>query len=388
MFYRLDIFKIVFLRQILLHMPVRNKKQMRKTTRQRYTDLKEWIRAFLVALVLLVLFRFFVLDIISISDSSMQSTFLAGDVLLVNKYNYGARMPLRIVPQFVVNAFFTTDSLPLVRQLPYWRFASNRKFLRHDLILFNTPVQHFRPIDQRPKQIRRLVALPGEQLEIHRSNVFVNGKNLDEPSTIQKNYEVTVKDPEQIESLIRLFGIREGRRIKKTNRFVFSFTQSEADSLVDFEDIRRIKPYRADDSDGLPVVMGKRSEKWTLDDFGPVVVPFKGMKIELDSKNPDRYLYHLLHHERRKFIFRNDSVFLEGEHVEEYEFTMDYYFVLGDNRHNTSDSRMWGFVPENHITGRISAIVFSFHKMAKLKGKIRWSRWFRSVEESESINQP
>lgn len=369
-------------------MSFKNKKPARKRKRYHSSFLKDWIRAFLVALVFLVLFRFFVFDITSISNSSMQATLLAGDVVLVNKYNYGARMPLRIIPQFIVNAFFTTDSLPLIKQLPYWRFASNRNFQHYDLILFNTPVQHFRPIDQRPKQIRRLVALPGEQVEIHKSSVYVNGRKFDEPRTIQRNYEVLAKDPARIESLIQLFAIREGGRIKKTDRFVFPFTQSKVDSIRLFEGIRRIKPYLADDSDGLPIVMGKNSEKWTADDFGPVVVPYKGMKINLDSKNPDQYLYHLLHHERRKFIFRNDSVFWDGVHVKEYEFTMDYYFVLGDNRHNTSDSRMWGFVPENHIVGRISAIVFSFNKMAKLSGKVRWDRWMRSVEETGMIHQP
>ncbi len=369
-------------------MPVKNKKYARKRSQPQISDLKEWIRAFLVALVLLVLFRFFVFDITSISDSSMQSTFLAGDVVLVNKYNYGARMPLRIVPQFIVNAFFTTDSLPLIKQLPYWRFASNRDFQHHDLISFNTPVQHFRPIDQRPKQIRRLVALPGEQIEIHKSKVFINGAKFYESSTIQRNYEVITKNPDRIESLIHLFAIREGGRVKKTDRFIFPFTQNEVDSIRLFEGVKRVNPYRAGASDGLPIVMGKKSEKWTADDFGPVVVPYKGMKINLDSKNPDRYLYHLLHHERRKFIFRNDSVFWNGVHIKEYEFTMDYYFVLGDNRHNTSDSRMWGFVPENHIVGRISAIVFSFNKMAKLKGKVRWDRWMRSLEETGIINQP
>ncbi|MFW5758494.1 MAG: signal peptidase I [Bacteroidota bacterium] len=363
-------------------MSVKNKKSAPKRPGYRSSSLKDWINAFLVALVLLVLFRFFVYDITSISNSSMQATLLAGDILLVNKYNYGARMPLRIVPQFIVNAFFTTDSIALIKQLPYWRFVSNRDFQHQDLILFNTPVQHFRPIDQRPKQISRLVGLPGEQIEIHKSRLYVDGKKFDEPATVQRNYEVFAKDPDLIKSLIRLFAIREGGRIKKTNRFVFPFTQSKVDSIKSFKGIKTVKPYLADSSDGLPIVMGEKSEKWTADDFGPVVVPYKGMKINLDGKKTDKYLYHLLHHERRKFIFRNDSVFLDGMYVKEYEFKMDYYFVLGDNRHNTSDSRMWGFVPENHILGRISAIVLSVNKMAKLSGKIRWDRLLRPVGET------
>lgn len=337
----------------------------RKKKSKKVSSLKEWLKAFAAAFIILLLIRFFVFDLRVITDTSMNQTLLPGDVVFVNKYHYGARMPMRILPQFLSNALFSTDTLAPISQLPYWRFPSNHEIKEGDLICFNTPLRHSTPVNRRPVQVRRMVALPGDQLEIHKGNVYVDGNKVHDLPTTLRNYKVAFYDQQQIHQFIHDFKIAEGGRSTKKNVFVFSFPDSLTNIVREYKGVRKVVPYMADNPGELPTVLGERSEKWTPDFFGPVVIPGDGYQVNLDSDKSDFYKYAFIFHERISLHEKEKAL---------AEFNMDYYFVLGDNRHNTSDSRMWGFLPENHIIGKVTRVVFSFDRNAGVFNMIRWER--------------
>ncbi len=345
------------------------------------SGIKEWLKAFLIAFVILVLVRFFVFDLISLTDSGMEKSLLQGDILLVNKYNYGTRMPLRIVPQNWVNKFFSTHTLPLVRHLPYWRIPGNQPPDYNDMACINIPAPHDVAIDKRTRTVKRIVALPGDILEMKDATLYVNGKPHTNPSALQFNYLIELDRNENVEDFLSDYSIKEGTRVKGRNQFVFPFTMQMADSIANGGDVQKIQKVSPGREKEFVSPFGKKANTWTLDHFGPVTLPYRGYTLPLSTRNLDEWLYHLLYHERVSVAVTNDSVFVEGEFTRDYTFKYDYYFLMGDNRHNTSDSRLWGLVPESHLLGRATSVFISFDKNAGLIDKLRWKRFFRSLDK-------
>jgi len=346
--------------------------------------IREWAKAILIAFVLLTFLRFFVMDITTFTNSSMEKTLLSGDVLLVNKNYYGARMPLRIIPQSWVNLFFSTDSLPPIKQLPYWRIPGNGFPDYNHLVMLNIPAPHQKAIDKRSRTIKRLVAAPGDEVKILDAEVWVNGKLLHNSPSMQWNYLVETRRGTDIDEFLKNYEIREGARIRGNNRFVFPFTSQMADSIANLPFVRRISRHIVHEDEDFHTPFGTKGQYWTTDNFGPVIVPFKGYTIRLDEGFPDLYLYHILYHERQPVMMRCDSVFLNGEYATSYTFKNDYYFFLGDNRHNTFDSRLWGMVPANHIVGRVSKVLFSVDRDAGWLDKVRWDRLLHSLDAAKT----
>jgi signal peptidase I len=357
------------------------KKSGRKKRKSVFTPvIQEWLRAALIAIISVILVKYFVFDLVSIPDSSMERSLLPGDVLVVNKYNYGARAPLRIIPQRIYSAFFSTDSLVPVTQLPYWRIPGNRAIQQDDIVLFNIPAQQKRPVDKRSTYARRIVAMPGDMIEMRNSVVWVNEQVFTEPEHLQQNYRVESRGRTLDPELLKKLDIREGGKIRGRNAYIFPLTGDQADSLKKSREIRSLRPYVAEADTAFFSPFGDVGKDWSIDNFGPLEIPYKGLTIELNRENLAKYYYHIVYHERRKILVENDSIFINNIFSENYTFRMNYYFVLGDNRHNTSDSRIWGMVPENHIKGRVSGIFLSFDKGASFFRKIRWSRLFAGID--------
>jgi signal peptidase I len=303
---------------------------------------------------------------------------------LVNKHYYGARMPLRIVPQSWVNLFFSTDTLPPIKQLPYWRIPGNGFPDYNHLVMLNIPAPHQKAIDKRSRTIKRLVAAPGDEVRILDAEIWVNDKLLNYPTTLQWNYLVETRTGTDIEEFLKLYEIREGAKARGRNRFIFPFTTKMADSIANLPSVRRISKHIVQEDEDFNTPFGTPGQYWTSDNFGPVIIPYKGFSIRLDEGSPDLYLYHILYHERQSITIRCDSVFLNGVYASSYTFKNDYYFFLGDNRHNTFDSRLWGMVPANHIIGRVSRVLFSFDKEAGWLKKVRWNRFFHHLDTWEN----
>ena len=360
-------------------MPVKRRKK-RKPLKFLKPHWQEWFRAILIAVLIIILFRFFIFDLVSLSGSSMEGSLLSGDIIVAKKYNYGTRLPLRILPQNWVNLFFSTDTLPPVRHLPYLRLPGNRKIQYNDIILFNTPAFHQIPIDKRTPRAKRIAALPGDTISISKSFVYVNGNQQKVPEIIQFNYWVDTRRDIIDDDFLRQYGINEISKMRGQNRFLFSLIPEMADSIKKLPGILRVQKSKQALITTNDNPFGKKNRSWTADDFGPVIIPRKGMTIQLNPENLDLYFQSILYHERQMISMRNDSVFINGRLTNDYTFRMNYYFVIGDNRHNTSDSRTWGLVPENHVIGRVSGVFLSFDKNKGLFGRLRWNRIFAKVE--------
>jgi len=343
--------------------------------------LREWLKAFIIAIGLLIILRWFVFDLKTISDSSMEKAILAGDVAWVNKYQYGARMPMRILPKKWVDLFFSTDTLAPVKQLPYWRFPGYTRPEINDIILVNLPAYHQTAIDQRTRIAKRVAAQPGDEIIIKNGDIWVNNSEIPTPQTLQWSYETVLKNDVVAEEFLETFSIKEGSRTRGRNRFILPFTEEAADSLAKNPHVRRISRFFPEKEKDFVYPFGEKAQNWSPDNYGPIKLPFKGMEIAMNPESYDFYRYHILYHERQAITMRNDSVFLKGNYIETYTFKNDYYFMMGENRHNTSDSRLWGLVPANHIIGKITGVFLSFDKEAGLLHKIRWKRCFSSMDQ-------
>jgi len=360
-------------------MPVKRRRK-RKPVKLLKPHWQEWLKAALIAVLTIILFRFFVFDLVSLSGSTMEGSLLSGDIIVVKKYNYGTRLPLRVVPQHWVNLFLSTDALPPVRQLPYLRLPGNRKIQHSDLVFFNTPAFHKTPIDKRAPRVKRVVALPGDIIGINNSVIYINGKPQTDPGSVQFNYWVDTRRDVINDDFLKNYGVKEISKTSGRNRFLFSLTPDMADSILKLPDILRVQKSKEDLLTTYDNPFGKKADFWTADEFGPIVIPRNGMTVYLDSVNLDLFYEAILYHERQKIRVSNDSVFINGRLTNEYIFSMNYYFVMGDNRHNTSDSRTWGLVPESHIIGRVSGVFLSFDKNEGLIGRMRWNRIFKNAE--------
>jgi len=350
-------------------------KSSRKTSHTR-----EWILAFAIALGVLIITRFFIFDIRSYSESGMEKGLLPGDILLVNKSTYGARLPMRLFPQSWGNLFSGADTLKPITQLPYRRFLPINNPGYNELVMLNIPAPHSQAIDKRTKVVKRLVGLPGDRIEIKRGEVWIGDRKLNEPETIQWNYEIELKRGFDIDSFIGAFEISEGTRLRGQQTYLFSFTQDEAQSLRQNENVRAIRRVSPANEPGFKSPFGKSALQWNADKMGPVTIPYKGFTVNFSEYPPDLYLYHILYHERENIEVRGDKVLMKGQPIENYTFKNDYYFFLGDNRHNTSDSRLWGMVPENHIIGKVSRVLFSYQKEGNFFNKLRKGRFFLKPE--------
>ncbi len=360
-------------------MKVKRRKK-RKSGKFLQPHFKDWLKAGLIAFVVIILFRFFVFDLVSFSDSSMEGSLLPGDIVVVKKYNYGTRLPLRILPQSWTNLFFSTDTLPPVSQLPYLRLPGNRKIQYDDLIFFNTPAFHQIPIDKRNTRVKRIVALPGDTISISNSIIQINGKPKNNPKSIKFNYWVDTRRDVIDDNFLKTYNINEISKAKGRNRFLFSLSPEMADSIRKVSGILSVQRSNQELVSPHDNPFGRKAENWTADEFGPVIAPQKGMTVYFDSLNHDLFFQMILYHERKKIHVINDTVFINGNPANYYTFKMNYFFVMGDNRHNTSDSRTWGLVPESHIIGRVSWVFLSFDKNKGLLGQLRRYRIFKKIE--------
>lgn len=344
--------------------------------------MREWIRAFIIALGLILIVKWFVFDLRSVADSSMEMTLMQGDVVVVNKYQYGARMPMRIFPQSWINILFSTDSLPPVKQLPYWRFPGNRAPELNDLVLINIPAPHEIAIDRRTEKVKRLVALPGDELTLAEGKLTVNGAIQPQPAGLQWGFVLETVRGVDIEELMSRYDWKEGRRYSGRDRYIFSFTHEMADSVRKMPEVRSLTRYKPQNDRDFESPFGATGQQWRPDQFGPLKIPYKGFTFRTTQRELlEQYFFLILYHERESARVINDSLFIDDEFRPAYTFRNNYYFVLGDNRHNTFDSRLYGLVPENHLIARVSMVLLSFDKEGQWLSRFRKDRFFRVMKE-------
>lgn len=306
-----------------------------------------------------------------VTRSSMEPNLFPGDLVIVTMWTLGPRMPVSIGIPFT--------SIKINRPtLPVWRLPGFGLLRNGDVVIFNYPPDSG-VLDRKRIHVKRCIGIPGDTIQISATDIFRNGIFQPTGRPVLYNYKVRGSE-KQFKLLCEKIDPGEVRsRHSKNDIHIVNMTRNEADSMrKEFTELR-IQPaiYSTGGYNGF-LFPEAYSNQWTPDDYGPLYIPKAGDSIELNPINLRVYDQLLRDFEHAEITNRGDSLFVDGQFATHYHFTSNYYFLMGDNRHNSTDSRHWGMVPENHVIGKVSLVLFSYNPQAPWYGKIRWTQIFRN----------
>ncbi|HLO60049.1 MAG TPA: S26 family signal peptidase [Bacteroidales bacterium] len=396
----------------------------------------EWLDAVIFAVIAVTLINIFLFQNYKIPTGSMENTLLIGDHLYVSKVAYGPR-----IPNTPLSFPFTQHTMPFTRgtrsfvewiKLPYRRLAGFGKVKRDDAVVFNFPagdtvvIDHqnvsyysivrdsarerkardqyygrpvktdkeyynlarnavwknfditIRPVDKRDNYIKRCVAIAGDTLQVINKRVYVNGVPEKEYPGIQHNYYIFLKDGQNISE--RVFDRMEIYDVNRYANVIQAYlTEDEVNKIREFKSVQQVVPNDYFDKYMFDTFPQDTNYKWTINNFGPLYIPRKGTTVKINTKNLCLYERIISTYENNKLEVKDSTVYINDKPATEYTFKMDYYWMMGDNRHSSLDSRFWGFVPEDHIVGKPKLIWLSIDKNKKFINRIRWERMLKRV---------
>ena len=330
-----------------------------------------WLMVVGVALVLAVMIRSFVIEPFHIPSRSMEKSLLAGDAVLVSKLHYGPRLPATVgVP-------FTNLYLPNI-ELPSLRLPGFSSVQRSDIVVFNYPVEQ-KPLDRKTHYVKRAVGLPGDSLSIREKELYVNGKAVPMGEHIQQQWVAEVQAGSALPSdSLRAVGATPttDALLKHAGRITFEATRSIASKVEAWEEVDEVSALVHDSRSGRGGHLFPRGSRFSRDDYGPIYVPAAGDTVALTPANWPMYERVITRYEDHEVKREEGTFLIDGEKTDRYVFSQDYYFVLGDNRDNSSDSRVWGFVPADHLVGKVVMVYFSWNKIQE---QLRYDRIMQFV---------
>ena len=324
--------------------------------RKKKSLLREWVNAILLALVFVAVIRIFLAEAYTVPTPSMEKTLLPGDFILISKLNYGPRLP------------FTGLRIPGYSTIQH-----------NDVVVFNYPLEDGSSVEMHTHYIKRCIALPGDTLEIKKGRVYINSIPATDTENLRFNYHIKTSKKGLSENLLDSLGLNEGGKISKNGDYSFSLTYKEAEEIQKLPNVFHSEIFCEKQGQYADYIFpNAETIHWNTDWFGPLFVPGKGDSVRLVASVLPLYKRVIEEYEHNQVVSRNDSVFINRKYSDYYVFKADYYFMIGDNRHNSSDSRFWGFVPKDHIVRKAIAVLFSINKSGK--GTSRWGRWFTGIK--------
>ena len=368
------------------------------------TAMGEWVSSILFAVVAATIVHTYIIQPFTIPTSSLEKTLLVGDFLFVSKFHYGARTPLTAVAFPMVH-----DTIPVLGvksyleepQIPYFRLPGFEDIERTDIVVFNWPVDtmmnmyytdkyYYKPIDKKTNYVKRAVGIPGDSLEIINGKIHINSQPLVLPDRAkpQFSYRGTTKgQPFNPRALYETYDITDSYQYNsQSNSFLINLTEEAYERFRNHPNVatieRVIEPEEYKDSRIFPK---DGDHSWNQDNFGPILIPEEGMTIPITAETLPLYKRIIEVYEGSEMGIMNEldlngtTVLLNGEPIENYTFKQDYYWMMGDNRHNSLDSRYFGYVPETHVVGKPVFIWLSLDPNASGLDKIRWDRMFTTV---------
>lgn len=413
----------------------------KKTKNPTLKSIFDWVDDIIFALVAVYFINLFVFQNYQIPSSSLEKSLLVGDYLFVSKVSYGPRVPNTPLSFPLVQNTLPILNCKSYLDWPSWgykRVAGLGKIQRNDIVVFNFPAGDtiallqqnpdyytlvqmygreavrmnkqtfgdiiYRPVDKRENYVKRCVGLPGDSLSVRNNQVYINGKAAQNPKNMQLNYFVETETP-LTETMFRNWGVSRDDYMpygqpctvsdpetlsflgfqpntNGTYNLVYRFPMTEA-MVAQVKKLPSVKKVIVE-----PEVFGGTmyypvdyDNGWTRDNYGPIWIPKRGATIELTPENLALYRRCIKNYENNELEEKDGVVYINGEKASTYTFKYDYYWMMGDNRHNSADSRSWGFVPEDHIVGKPIMIWLSLDKDRSLfDGGIRWNRLFRWVD--------
>lgn len=333
---------------------------------------KEWFDALLWAAVAAIIIRTFFFEAYRIPTPSMEQTLLTGDFLIVSKMNVGPRTPMSIgVP-------FTSIHVPGVT-LPWVRIPGFSPVKRNDIVVFNYPIDTT-PISQKTNYIKRCVALPGDTLEIRNKVLYINGEVADYLDGFEQLYTVNMRERLRLsDAKVKVAGGQILGAETPTSYVVNMTEQVRADMLTwpEVESIEpRVRPQSSNEYARNNFTF-RRGMTGNPDHIDPMVIPAKGMILELSPETWPVYRDVVVRYEGNDVIVGDSTFTINGVETTTYLVQKDYYFMMGDNRDNSEDSRHWGFVPDDHLVGKPALVYFSWDMERTMP---RFGRLFSTVK--------
>lgn len=385
-----------------------------KKQKKKKSILREWFDAALFAVIAATIIRTFLAEAYTIPTGSMEGSLLVNDYLFVSKLSYGPRIPMTPLSVPLVH-----NTLPITGgksysesvQWKYRRWPGLSDIERNDIVVFNFPagdtialevqesadyyslvrafgrpyvhsmftIMH-RPVDKKENYVKRCVAIPGDLFEIRQGEIYVNGEPGDQFSHQQTSYAVHTQGQGISLDYLEEKGIDPPQPVAP-GWYQFTLEKDQAEALRSLPQVVSVQA-QSQPEGWVPSNPGEWvypydtvQFKWNRDNYGPLRIPAQGSRIELNSKNVALYGRLIREYEGHELEFRDGAYWIDGKQANDYTFAMDYYWMMGDNRHNSADSRYWGFVPIDHVVGKAWFIWMSYGE----KG-IRWNRLLRSVE--------
>jgi signal peptidase I len=386
---------------------------------------REWVDAAVFAIVAATIIRTFVFEAYTIPTGSMEKTLLINDFLFVSKFSYGPR-----IPNTPLAVPFVHHTLPFINaksyvewiKIPYTRWFPSPVH-RNDVVVFNFPAGDtvinkdefqsadpyydvcrrlgngnidigrqvvmndpddypliIRPVDKQENYIKRCIGIAGDTLQIKNQTVFINGQATSLPPKSETYYYVETGGQQLDETVMKEeydVDINNGDEFQQAgsnNKFRMLLTARAKEKMLKSGLAKNIVA-EMDTS----LVTGKvfpwdNMHRWTVDEFGPIWIPKKGATLTLTTENYPVYERAIRTYERNTLEQKDGKFFINGQQTNQYTFKMDYFWMMGDNRHGSQDSRYWGFVPEDHVVGQASLIWMSWDK------GIRWNRMFNKIK--------
>ncbi len=387
--------------------------------RAKKSQVREWTDAIIFAVVAASIIRIFMIEAYTIPTSSMEKSLLVGDFLFVSKMSYGPKLPnTPIAFPFVHHTLpltqFTKSYLEWI-EWPYYRFPGFTTIKHGDVVVFNYPdgdtvalkqqTQSYyglvrqlgreriwndqfnfgdivsRPVDKRENYIKRCIGLPGDSLQIINEVVNINGKPLDFPELSQFKYAVKTDGNPINKRVLSKLDITEEVGLTDSGDQEITLTTESAAKLKELPNVLSVTKIIQPKDFWQPYIFPFDSAyPWNVDNFGPIYIPKSGATVKLTLANLPLYDRIITAYELNKLAVKNGKIFINDKETTTYTFKMDYYWMMGDNRHNSADSRFWGFVPVDHIVGKAVFVWLSLdNNKSFFEGKIRWSKLFRSV---------
>lgn len=392
------------------------KKKATDPNKKKKSKTREWADAIIFAVIAATIIRVFFIEAYTIPTGSMERSLMIGDFLFVSKVNYGARIPMTPV------AFpFAHHTMPITGgkayydgvQWKYRRLPGLSDIKRNDVVVFNFPEgdtvaleaqdQNYynlvrsmghaavnsqftvtsRPVDKRENYIKRCIGIGGDVITMKAGVVSVNGKPEKLVPTGQITYAVKMKSSDVNFDVFTDLGFDINSDISslgQENMFQFVGTEEMMANVRKLDFVVSVEEDTAPaDYADISVFPQDRNRTWNVDNFGPITVPKKGWTVKLDSVTMPLYERAIRIYEGNKLEKSADGWLINGQKADSYTFKMDYYWMMGDNRHNSLDSRFFGFVPEDHVVGKALFIWMSVRDQGSFFSKIRWSRIFKGI---------
>ncbi|MBL7796596.1 MAG: S26 family signal peptidase [Saprospiraceae bacterium] len=393
------------------------------------SQLREWSEAIIFAVFAAAFIRMFLIEAYVIPTSSMEGSLKVGDYLFVSKAHYGIRTPMTVLQFPLIHNRFSNNEGLLAREsylrnpsLPYFRLPAIEQVDHNEPVVFNfpagdsviiTPNRTYdvyqwrreidmlrrlnrptppmpevvaRPIDKKDHYIKRCIGMPGDSLQIRDGQVYLNGKAATNPTHMQFAYYINT--PAGNLSLSKLEEI--GVSLNDAIPIEMPTGEIRRYFNLDVQQVEKVKSWGADITlerfapGARPGYVfpndAERYGNWSVDNFGPIYIPKQGTTVELSPANLPFYERIIRVYEGNDMVIRDGKYFINGQEATTYTFKQDYFWMMGDNRHNSEDSRIWGYVPEDHIVGKPLFIWFST-KNGNIREGINWSRIFRSANQ-------